>query len=383
MVSRSCHGKPPSAEHLWAQQPVASGAPCGPPGRPCRSGTLPSRPAEVTVVLCQIQGNPISRGPGGQPAPLLTPSRCIRIPSVPRDSQRLNGCLLSKDTQRRPLQEEELSKRFLISFSLLSTDPESQDKPRVRASGSGGRSPPSRVSSDRARSTRGSGKQDHRRARISGGSAEGVDMGHSLTSATRDRPQLQEPRDSGVGEAWVWVASLSLPASVSHVGHGTAPPSEPGILEAGGRGGLALPPRSCLADTPQSPASLRPPALRPKGRGDPGTTRLPPPRRGGTQGAAPPLPSSRGIFPMIPPAGSPSQFVGQAWVTRWPTPITGQVAQDWHDGSANHKKLWAGSRLLLSEDFQAPRRVRFWSRCTVERMFQKSPCRPRGSSGTH
>lgn len=108
--------------------------------------------------------------------------------------------------------------------------------------------------------------------------------------------------------------SLCQPQSPC-VGHGTAPPSEPGILEAGGRGGLALPPCSCLADTPQSPASLRPPALRPKGRGDTGTTPLPPPRQGGTQGAAPPLPSSGRIFPMIPPAGSPSQFVGQAWVT--------------------------------------------------------------------
>ena len=125
-----------------------------------------------------------------------------------------------------------LCKRFLISFSLLSTDPESQDKPRVRASGSGGRSLTSRVSSDRARSTRGSGKQDHRQARISGGSVEGVDTGHSLTSATRDRPQLQEPRDSGVGEAWVWVASLSLPASVSPCG-----PRNSSTVRAGHPGG--------------------------------------------------------------------------------------------------------------------------------------------------
>ena len=109
--------------------------------------------------------------------------------------------------------------------------------------------------------------------------------------------------------------SLCQPQS-PRVGHGTAPPSEPGILEAGGRGGLALPPCSCLPYTPQSPASLRPPALHPKGRGDTGSTPLSPPRHGGNpRHAAPPLPSSRGIFPMIPPAGSPSQFVGQAWVT--------------------------------------------------------------------
>ena len=208
-----------------------------------------------------------------------------------------------------------LCKRFLISFSLLSTDPESQDKPRVRASGSGGRSLTSRVSSDCARSTRGSGKQDHRQARISGGSAEGVDTGHSLTSATRDRPQLQEPRDSGVGEAWVWVASLSLPAclpvwATEQLHH----PSRASWRRVAAGIWLCRPAhvwRTCLSP----PASLRPPALRPKGRGDTGTTPLPPPRQGGTRGAAPPLPSSRGIFPMNPPAGSPSQFIGQAWVT--------------------------------------------------------------------